>query len=1747
MAARILKRLAIFLALAALGILLLTTAGLLWLGTPSATRFAETQLRQALETGPLRQSLEAAGLRLDFATLEGPLPGELRLRGVTVADAQGIWLELPDILLRLNVADLARWTLRVDALHLDQGRLLRLPELPPSPPSPPEAALAWVGNLTTLNAELPTLFRRLAPLPRLELADLRFALTLEPPAWKVLQPLIGEPPQTSVPAQTSVPVPASASPPVAAPALDLPAAQPPTLATPAAQPSAPATPDAQAPQVRLTGSLTFSASEGLRSTLALRCGTVETAKDDAADMLRAKAQLPSPGSGAIAGAGDARESEQSDQSAAALLRPDMQEDMRPKLRADLRADMGVELRPDLLHIDLQATDHARNLELTFSGNAPLADWKGVLHLRGGNWGTVRGETSWRLEANALLAAVDMRATPGPALLVALNTTKISTPAGAPAADPASDPAGPPTRVAANSAANSADQDAQQGTTTARSTAPPSPLLAGSLVAAPAPLSEKSSLDTPATLPENTSPQNTSTDPLAALPEIRLGDLQATASLRLTAENLRVKNLRVQAAEISLHGEGQWTPGAALSAEARLDLDRAGLAALAPLDPALAFLGPELDAVLSEGRGTLHLALHMPPLPAAANQDAAPGGSAAVTVATVGAPAGATAGVSAGTTARASAGAPAGAPAGTSADTSGPTTPAAPASTAAQSTTSGPIAAAVPAVPSPTPSPTLAGTLRLELRDLVWTPATLHALLGPTLDLNATFSLPDADDLTISTLRLEAASLRLDGEAHLAGTELQSDLQLQVPDLARLLPDAGYGGPLDLALRAKGPVDAPALTLTLSCPKMRLSDLDLTKALLEIQTPALHSNGTGEGSLRYEASLQGQPLKGDLHWKLAPDRLLLRDVALHGAGLRLNGNTDLHFAGPRLGGALQLDLVSPAALSALTRTLGLSLRVQELRLNADFSPNRPTQDLTLNAQIRNLELDNTLRLRELTAQASLNDLFGALKAKARITSQGGQIMDSGWRRAELTLEGSPDKGQLSLSSEGRLSATLRLRYAPESLWLDVLRLRETRHGVGLSLAAPAQVDFGQKGTRTRLDLRFEPAGRLDIDAALSAQAPRLSLRLRDLALSTLKPFLPFPLPDGTLEATARYDATGARPQGEALIEAVNLRFPNTAQPPLTLSLTGRLQRKGALPALFLRLDAKGLEARTFDAELLLPLTASLAPASAAALTGHLRWEGAVAPLWSFVPLADRRLSGEGSLDARLSGTLNAPRVVGSLSLRDGIYNDLVLGVMLRDLRLNLNAGPNGARLQASGGDGQGGKLDVDGDVGAPEAGLPLRLAIRLDDLKPLRRADLRCSLSGSATVDGTPAAPSITADILVNRGELLLAKLPGSGITTLPVEVKQADAPLAPAPASAPKSATKAAPKSTTKTPSKAGRAAKPPTTAARATKSPTAPTATPSGAAGRGTGTSAGTVTAASDPTVSMAGSSAATGTAAGSTANSAVVDSRSASGMTAAESTAAPDDMPPADSLNLRVRVPGRFFVRGMGMESEWKGDIRVYGALTAPRVVGSLNSVRGQVELLGKTFVLQRGSVLFDGLPTPRLDVQLTCEASDITATAEITGSATQPKFSLSSQPPLPQDEVVARVLFGRTMRSLSPVEALQLASTVASLTGFGSGSSLLDLPRTLLGLDVLRMARPNTRRETGRPTLFGQNQTQTEDENSAPALELGKYVLDNVYVGVEQGLGPETSGVRVDVEIAPNLHLEGRTTPRSSEIGLDWKKNY
>jgi len=235
---------------------------------------------------------------------------------------------------------------------------------------------------------------------------------------------------------------------------------------------------------------------------------------------------------------------------------------------------------------------------------------------------------------------------------------------------------------------------------------------------------------------------------------------------------------------------------------------------------------------------------------------------------------------------------------------------------------------------------------------------------------------------------------------------------------------------------------------------------------------------------------------------------------------------------------------------------------------------------------------------------------------------------------------------------------------------------------------------------------------------------------------------------------------------------------------------------------------------------------------------------------------------------------------------------------------------------------------------------------------------------------------------------------------------------------------------------------------------------------------------------------------------------------------------------MDLVVRIPDRFFVRGRGLDSESKGKLKVQGSANNPIIRGTLNVVRGTFQGLSRTFNITSGQIVFDGAtpPVPFLNITTEVNAGEIAAQVRITGPTDAFKLTLTSQPPLPQDEIMAQILFGQSVAELNTFQALQLASSLNQLAG-GYGPDVIGKTRNLLGLDRLSFSSGDV-----------------DDDDSGPSVELGKYVSDKVYVGVEQDLTKAEQDVIVEVDITPNLTVEGKAGTKSGAgIGINWSYDY
>ena len=232
-----------------------------------------------------------------------------------------------------------------------------------------------------------------------------------------------------------------------------------------------------------------------------------------------------------------------------------------------------------------------------------------------------------------------------------------------------------------------------------------------------------------------------------------------------------------------------------------------------------------------------------------------------------------------------------------------------------------------------------------------------------------------------------------------------------------------------------------------------------------------------------------------------------------------------------------------------------------------------------------------------------------------------------------------------------------------------------------------------------------------------------------------------------------------------------------------------------------------------------------------------------------------------------------------------------------------------------------------------------------------------------------------------------------------------------------------------------------------------------------------------------------------------------------------------PPFPLAIQINAPSKIFVRGRGINAEMGGDFSIGGDTNNIISAGSLDLIRGRLDIIGKRFELDEGSIQFQGSVTPYILFVTTTQIPDGTASITVEGLANEPEITFSSDPEAPEDEVMSLILFGRYISELSAFQALQLANGVSQLTG-RSGINVLGNLREGIGLDELDV---------------------TTDGEGATSVSAGKYITDTIYTDVTNN---SEKGTDISINIDLTDALTGRATvgeDNESSIGLFFERDY
>jgi translocation and assembly module TamB len=227
-------------------------------------------------------------------------------------------------------------------------------------------------------------------------------------------------------------------------------------------------------------------------------------------------------------------------------------------------------------------------------------------------------------------------------------------------------------------------------------------------------------------------------------------------------------------------------------------------------------------------------------------------------------------------------------------------------------------------------------------------------------------------------------------------------------------------------------------------------------------------------------------------------------------------------------------------------------------------------------------------------------------------------------------------------------------------------------------------------------------------------------------------------------------------------------------------------------------------------------------------------------------------------------------------------------------------------------------------------------------------------------------------------------------------------------------------------------------------------------------------------------------------------------------------------------------------------KGDqveVGVGGTITAKLgneldVTGRIETRRGELDISGKTFDIESGSVAFTGGPPDNPIISAVARydsPAGYTVYAEYTGTATRGKLGLRSEPPLSQDEILTLLMFGTPDGSFGAgAGGGDSLSTAVSVAG---GTAAQGLNRALSKVTDLDVS------------------ARVDTSTGAPRPELVIQLTPRVAARVTQALGepspgqsPDRTFVTIELRIASAWALSTMVGDRgATAFDVIWRRRY
>ncbi|MEJ7597715.1 MAG: translocation/assembly module TamB domain-containing protein [Kofleriaceae bacterium] len=230
---------------------------------------------------------------------------------------------------------------------------------------------------------------------------------------------------------------------------------------------------------------------------------------------------------------------------------------------------------------------------------------------------------------------------------------------------------------------------------------------------------------------------------------------------------------------------------------------------------------------------------------------------------------------------------------------------------------------------------------------------------------------------------------------------------------------------------------------------------------------------------------------------------------------------------------------------------------------------------------------------------------------------------------------------------------------------------------------------------------------------------------------------------------------------------------------------------------------------------------------------------------------------------------------------------------------------------------------------------------------------------------------------------------------------------------------------------------------------------------------------------------------------------------------------------MNIKI---GPTHVISKEMRGLIKGKLKITTDADAVGIVGTIDADRGDLDLFGRRYQVERALVTFDGTPDPLLDIRITHDFPEVTTITQVRGRVSKPQLTMTSDPGIyAQGQLLGFLLGGEP--NGEPGDARD--RTTSAGTSFVAGQIAGYVKNVLpVDIDVLKY-------EAG-------------SSSSSAAVLVGTWLTRNLFLAYRRHLEarPDENAGEGEIEywFSKRVLVEGTVGDRGyNGVDLLWRKRY